>query len=406
MQESLVIIGAGQAAGQLVASLAQAGYRGAVTMIGEEAYPPYQRPPLSKKFLAGELALDRLYVKPPAFYDQAGVRLVPGARAGAIDRQARSVTIEGGETLSYTSLVIATGSRPRRLALPGADLDGVLYLRTVDDVEAIRARFAAGRRLVIVGGGYIGLELAAVAVRKGLRVTVLEQAPRLMARGVGPVVSAFYARLHTEEGVAVHTAIAVTGFEGDGRVARVACGAVRHDADLVVVGVGAMPNVELARTAGLAVEDGIVVDGQCRTSDPAIYAIGDCTFAQQPLLGRRLRLESVHNALEQAKVAAAAITGRPPPPTETPWFWSDQYDVKLQMAGLGGGEGCTTVVRGDPMIGRSFAVFYLRDGRLVAVDAVNRMPEFMMSKQLIAAQTRPDPARLADERIAMTAFRV
>ncbi|HJQ59578.1 MAG TPA: FAD-dependent oxidoreductase [Vineibacter sp.] len=405
MHDSIVIVGAGQAAGQLVASLAQAGYRGAMTVVGDEPHPPYQRPPLSKKFLAGELELDRLYVKPMAFYDQAGARLIQGTRATAIDRAARTVAIDGADALHYGTLVIATGSRPRRLAIPGADLDGVLYLRTVDDVHAIRARFATGQRLVIVGGGYIGLELAAVAAKKGLRVTVLEQMPRLMARGVGPVVSAFYAQLHREEGVAVHTGIAVTGFEGEGRIERVVCGTTHHEADLVVVGVGAVPNVELARAAGLTVQDGIVVDAQCRTSDPAIYAIGDCTFPHQPLLGRRLRLESVHNALEQAKVAAAAIAGRPPPPTETPWFWSDQYDVKLQMAGLGGGEGCAAVVRGDPATGRSFAVFYLRDGTLVAVDAVNRMPEFMMSKQMIAAQARPDPSRLADERIAMTAFR-
>ncbi|TXL77183.1 pyridine nucleotide-disulfide oxidoreductase [Vineibacter terrae] len=405
MNESLVIIGAGHAAGQLAASLAQDGFKGAVTLVGEEPHPPYQRPPLSKKFLAGEVTLDRLYVRPPAFYDKSGVRLMLDTRAVAIDRSARTVVIDGGAALPYTTLVLATGSRPRALPLAGNDLDGVLYLRTVQDVQAIRARLAAGRRLVIVGGGYIGLELAAVAARQKLQVTVLEQAPRLMARGVGPIVSGFYERLHREEGVNVITGTAVSGFAGDDRVTHVVCGEARHEADLVVVGVGAAPNVELARDAGLAVEDGIVVDAQCRTADPAVYAVGDCTRRLHPMLDQNLRLESVHNALEQAKIAAASICGRPPPAMETPWFWSDQYDVKLQMAGLSGGHD-TAIVRGSPDSGRSFAVFYLRDGVLIAVDAVNRMPEFMASKALIAARARPDPSRLGDERVAMKAFAV
>ncbi len=405
MNESIVIIGAGHAAGQLVASLAQDGFKGAVTLVGQEAHPPYQRPPLSKKFLAGEVTLDRLYFRPPAFYDKSGVRLMLDTRAVAIDRAARTVATDGGAALPYTTLVLATGSRPRTLPLAGGDLDGVLYLRTVQDVQAIRSRLAPGRRLVIVGGGYIGLELAAVAAKQKLQVTVLEQAPRLMARGVGPIVSSFYERLHREEGVDVITGAAVNGFAGEGKVTDVVCGDARHDADIVVVGVGAVPNVELARDAGLAVEDGIVVDAQCRTADPAVYAIGDCTRRLHPMLEQNLRLESVHNALEQAKIAAASICGRPPPAMETPWFWSDQYDVKLQMAGLSGGHD-TAIVRGSPDSGRSFAVFYLRDGVLIAVDAVNRMPEFMASKALIAARARPDPSRLGDERVAMKAFAV
>jgi 3-phenylpropionate/trans-cinnamate dioxygenase ferredoxin reductase subunit len=404
MTAPLVIVGAGHATGQLFASLLQEGFKGEITVIGEEPYLPYQRPPLSKKYLAGEMELDRLYLRPPAFYDKAGARVILGTRVAAIDRRARTVVTDAGATVPYATLVIATGSRPRKLTLPGAELDGVFYLRTIQDVQAIRARFATGKHLAIVGGGYIGLELAAVAVKQGLQVTVLEQAPRLMARGVGPVVSHFYERLHREAGVTVVTGCAVTGFEGGERVQQVACDSSACGADIVVVGVGALPNVELAREAGLAVDNGILVDAQCRTDDPAVYAIGDCTSQFNALAGQRLRLESVDNALQQAKLAAAAICGKPPPPLQTPWFWSDQYDVKLQMAGLSGGHS-EAVVRGDPDRGRSFAVFYLKDGVLIAVDAVNRVPEFMTSRQLIAEGARLDPARLGDERIDMKSIR-
>ena len=395
MADPLVIIGAGQAASQLVASLAQDGFAGEVCLVGDEPHLPYQRPPLSKKFLAGELALDRLYVKPAAFYEKAGSRLLLGQRARRIDREDRAVLLADGSRLPYSTLVLATGSRPRELPLPGA-----LYLRNIADVDAIRPRLAPGKSLVVIGGGYIGLELAAVAVKLGVGVTVLEQAPRLMARGVGPVVSQFYARLHREEGVVIRTGAVVRGLEGK----HVVCEDAQYDADIVVVGAGAVPNVELAREAGLAVEDGIVVDAECRTDDASIYAIGDCTSQHHDLVGRRLRLESVHNALEQARIAAAAICGRKPPAIQVPWFWTDQYDVKMQMAGLSAGH-YQAVVRGNPDAGRSFAVFYLRDGALIAVDAVNRAPEFMMSKQLIAERAKIDPARLGDEGVAMRDMR-
>jgi len=403
--ESVVVIGAGQAAGQLVASLAQEGFRGSLTLVGDEPHLPYQRPPLSKKFLAGEIEMDRLSLKPAAFYDKTGARLLLGRRAMAIDRPARCLVLDDGSRLDYSTLVIATGSRPRKLALPGAALDGVFYLRTIADVSALRARFAAGRSLVVVGGGYIGLELAAVAAKKGLRVTVLEQAPRLMARGVGAIVSDFYDRLHREEGVAVHTGAAVRGFEGDGSIRGVVCGGTRFDADMVVIGAGAVPNVELAQEAGLAAHDGIAVDARCRTGDPLIYAIGDCTNQHHPLFDRKLRLESVHNALEQTRIAAASICGRPAPAMQVPWFWSDQYDVKLQMAGLPAGA-TETVLRGDPRSGRSFAVFHLSDGVLIAVEAVNRAAEFMMSKPLIAERARVDRCKLADERVPVKDSRV
>lgn len=403
--QHLVIVGAGHAAGQLIASLAQEKFSGAVTVVGDEPYPPYQRPPLSKKFLAGELALDRLYLKPAAFYEKFGTRLLLGRRVARIDRPARRVVLDDGSSLDYTILVLATGSRARTLSLPGADLPGIASLRSIADVEAIRARFSPGKSLVVVGGGYIGLELAAVAVKLGLSVTVLEQAPRLMMRGVGPVVSSFYERLHREEGVAVHTGVAVQGFEGEGRVERVVCEATRIPADLVVVGVGALPNVELAQAAGLATTNGIDVDAKCRTEDPAIYAIGDCTNQYHPLLDRRLRLESVHNALEQGRMAAAAICGLPAPPDQVPWFWSDQYDVKLQTAGLSDRHD-QAIVRGRPDEGRSFAVFYLSGGVLTACDAMNRAAEFMMSKVLVGARARVDAAKLADERVAVKDCRI
>ena len=395
MADPLVIIGAGQAASQLVASLAQDGFQGEICLVGDEPHLPYQRPPLSKKFLAGELALDRLYVKPAAFYEKAGSRLLLGQRAQRIDRAGRAVLLADGSRLPYSTLVLATGSRPRELPLPGA-----FYLRNIADVDAIRARLAPGKSLVVIGGGYIGLELAAVAVKLGVAVTVLEQAPRLMARGVGPVVSQFYTRLHGEEGVVIRTGAMVRSLEGK----RVVCEGARYDADIVVVGAGAVPNVELAREAGLAVEDGIVIDEQCRTDDASIYAIGDCASQHHGLAGRRLRLESVHNALEQARIAAAAICGRKPPAVQVPWFWTDQYDVKMQMAGLSADHDLA-VVRGDAERGRSFAVFYLREGTLIAVDAINRAPEFMMSKQLIAERAKIDPARLGDESVAMKDMR-
>ncbi|GEP60524.1 NAD(P)/FAD-dependent oxidoreductase [Reyranella soli] len=395
MADPLVIIGAGQAASQLMASLAQDGFQGEICLVGDEPHLPYQRPPLSKKFLAGELALDRLYVKPAAFYEKAGSRLLLGQRAERIDRAGRAVLLADGSRLPYSTLVLATGSRPRELPLPGA-----FYLRNIADVDAIRGQLAPGKSLVVIGGGYIGLELAAVAMKLGVAVTVLEQAPRLMARGVGPVVSQFYARLHGEEGVVIRTGAMVRGLDGK----RVVCEGAQYDADIVVVGAGAVPNVELAREAGLAVEDGIVIDAQCRTDDASIYAIGDCASQHHDLAGRRLRLESVHNALEQARIAAAAICGRKPPAVQVPWFWTDQYDVKMQMAGLSAGHDLA-VVRGDAERGRSFAVFYLREGTLIAVDAINRAPEFMMSKQLIAERAKIDPARLGDEGVAMKDMR-
>jgi 3-phenylpropionate/trans-cinnamate dioxygenase ferredoxin reductase subunit len=399
--EDIVIIGAGHAAGQAIASLRADGFKGPIRLLGEEPHIPYQRPPLSKKFLSGELDLDRVLFKPAAFYEQAGVDVRLGTRAVSIDRASHVVTTESGETIPYAKLILATGSRVRRLVIPGSDLGGIHYLRTIADVDAMRADFRPGARLVVVGGGYIGLEVAAVAVKLGLDVTVLEAADRVLARVTAPAVSAFYERVHAEEGVRILTGLGVDGFAGTGRVDKVLLvGGDEVPADVVVVGVGIVPNVELALDAGLHVEDGIVVDEFCRTSDPDIVAIGDCTRHPNAIYDRSLRLESVHNALEQAKTASATVTGSLKAYAQVPWFWSDQFDLKLQIAGLSQGHD-EAVVRGDPDKGRSFAVFYLKDGVLIAVDAVNRPLEFLTAKQLIASHSRIAPERLADESINM-----
>ncbi len=399
--EAVVIVGAGQAAGQTVTSLRQEGFAGRIVLIGDEAYVPYQRPPLSKKFLSGELGLERVYIKPEAYFADQGVALKLGRRATAIDRSAKTLTLEDGEVVPYGRLVLATGSRVRRLPVPGEDLSGVHYLRGIDDVIAIREYFATGSRLVIVGGGYIGLEVAAVAVKAGVAVTVLEMEQRVLARVTAPELSDFFEGVHRAAGVDIRTGMRVSGFEGaDGALTAVQCtDGSRIPSDFAIVGIGIMPNVELASEAGLACDNGIIVDEHGQTEDPDIFAVGDCTNHPNDLVGRRIRLESVQNAIDQAKAAAAAICGRFTPYTQVPWFWSDQYDLKLQIAGLSEGYD-QMVLRGDPA-SKAFAAFYLRDGTVIAVDAVNAVPEFMIGKKLIAAGARVAPERLGDLSISM-----
>lgn len=402
MTNQVVIVGAGHAAGQAAASLRKEGYEGKIVMIGDEPYLPYQRPPLSKKFLAGELSIERVYFKPPAFYEKMSVEHRLNTTVSEIERPERTVHTSAGEVIPYSKLILATGSRVRELNVPGFDLDGVNYLRTIDDVAKIQSKFKKGNKLVVVGGGYIGLEVAAVAVKHGIDVTVLEMAPMVMARVVDPIVSAFYERVHAEEGVKIVKGAAVSAFEGrEGKLTRVDCSDGTHfDADFVVVGVGILPNVELAQAAGLDVQNGIIVNEYCQTSDPDILAIGDCTNHPNPLLGERLRLESVQNALEQGKTAAATICGRDLIYAQIPWFWSDQYDLKLQIVGLSAGYD-EAVVRGNSEEGRSFAVFYLKEGKLIAVDAVNRPPEFMMGKLMVADGAKLPAETLRDESINM-----
>lgn len=389
---AMVIVGAGHAAGQAAASLRQQGYEGEIIIIGDEPHIPYQRPPLSKQYLSGEHGLERVYLRPAKFYEDKNVTVKTDTRVEAVDVSGRTVTTDAGETIAYDKLLLATGARPRELTIPGHDLRGIHYLRSIDDVDAIRADMEPGKRLVIVGGGYVGLEVAAVAVEHGLEVHVLEMEQRILQRVTTERMSAFYHNLHESRGVHIHTRAAVTAFKGSGHVEGVLCDDVEFPADMVIVGIGVIPNTELARDAGIECDNGIVVDDHCRTSAADVFAAGDCTNHPNPLLGRRLRLESVPNAMEQARVAAANMCGHDKNYASIPWFWSDQYELKLQMVGFSA-DGDTEVVRGEEA-SNEFAVFYLKDGAVVAVDAVNSPREFMICKQLIG--TPVDPKVLAD----------
>ena len=400
MSKRIVIAGAGHAAGQVVASLQQHKFDGQIALVGDEPYLPYQRPPLSKKFLAGEMPAERLYVKPASFYEDAGVELHLATTIEALDRETMCLSVSNGDPVSYDALVLALGSRVRRLPVSGTDLEGVHYLRSITDVEAIRADFDKGRRLVVIGAGYIGLEVAAVARQGGLDVTVIEMEDRVMSRVVSPEISDYYQIEHANQGVKLQLSTGVEGINGKKRVKSVTTSDGEEiPADVVVIGVGIEPNTALARDAGLDVDNGIVVDDHCRTSDPRIYAIGDCTMHPNGIYGRSLRLESVHNALEQAKTAVANICGIDTAYNQVPWFWSDQYDLKLQIAGLSEGYD-DVVIRGNPAE-RSFSCLYLREGQLIAVDAINAPRDFVQSKQLIADGTILDADRLADSDVTL-----
>ena len=400
MTERTVIAGAGHAAGQVVATLKQLKYAGQIVLVGDEDYLPYQRPPLSKKFLAGAMPAERLHFKPASFYDEPNIEIRLRTRITTIDRDNKSVHTEGGERISYDKLVLALGSRARRLRIDGADLAGVHYLRSIADVDDIRSELKHYRRTVIIGAGYIGLEVAAVMQQLGLDVTVVELADRVMSRVVSPEISDFYQIEHTNKGVKLRLSTGVSAFRGDKRIASVeTTDGEQIPADFVVVGIGIVANTELAASAGLTVDNGIVVNDQCETGDPAVYAVGDCTAHPNAIYNRQLRLESVHNALEQAKTAAANICGKETHYSQVPWFWSDQYDLKLQIAGLSEGYD-EIVIRGNPA-DRSFACLYLKNGQLIATDAVNAPREFVQSKGLIASHAKIDPARLADTDIPL-----
>ena len=394
----IVVIGAGQAGSSLVAKLRNSGFDGRVTLIGEETAPPYQRPPLSKAYLLGEMALERLYLRPESFYADNDITLRLGARVDAIDRNAREVVI-GDERLKYDQLALTTGSTPRRLpAAIGGALDGVHVVRTLEDVDRIEPEFSKGRRVLIVGGGYIGLEAAAVASKKGVAVTVVEMADRILQRVAAPETSDYFRNLHTSHGVNIIEGVGLETLTGEGRVsgARLSDG-TELDVDFVIVGVGIAPGSALADAAGLEIDNGIKTDAQGRSSDPAIWAAGDC--ASFPYRGGRIRLESVPNAIDQAEVVARNMMGEGVDYVAKPWFWSDQYDVKLQIAGLNSGYDNVVTRPGDK--DGSVSYWYYQGDTLLAVDAMNDPRAYMIGKRLIEGGKSPDRGSVADTNIEL-----
>ena len=394
----VIIIGAGHAGGAAAGFLRQYGFEGNITLIGDEPYLPYQRPPLSKAWLKGEASLEDLYLRGETFYADQGVTVRLNTHAYAIDRTAKTVTVASGEHIAYDHLIIATGSKARPFPARGVDHVPHHLLRTLDDAERLKSVLAPGHHIGLIGAGYVGLEVAASARYLGCEVTVFEREPRILARVASEALSSFFTTTHGAHGVSVVTGAQVSELglgDGDKKIVHLTDGS-QHAFDLLLVGIGALPADDLAAASGLETGNGIVVDEQARTSDPSIFAIGDVTSRTLPFYDGRFRLESVPNALEQAKQAAAAITGFKPPVVETPWFWSDQYDHKLQIAGLLT-PGATPVVRGDPASG-AFSVFHLdNDGRVRCAECVSRPADFMAAKLLISkGKTGLDATVLAD----------
>ncbi|ETX13825.1 FAD-dependent pyridine nucleotide-disulfide oxidoreductase [Roseivivax halodurans JCM 10272] len=390
--ERIVVVGAGQAGASLVARLRRKGFEGRITLVGEEPVPPYQRPPLSKAYLLGEMALERLYLRPESFYAEQDIDLVLSGEATAIDREAKTVTVNGAP-LPYDALALTTGSRPRHLpAAIGGDLGGVVTVRTLGDVDAMAQRFGAGAKVLIVGGGYIGLEAAAVAAKLGLDVTVVEQAERILSRVAAPETSAYFRDLHRSHGVTLLEGTGLTRLTGDKEVeGAILADGTELDVDFVIVGVGIAPDTRLAEAAGLEIDNGIATDAYGRSSDASIWAAGDC--ASFPHEGARARLESVGNAIDQAEAVADNMLGAETPYRPKPWFWSDQYDVKLQIAGLNTGYDRVVTRAGD---GDAMSYWYFRGNDLLAVDAMNDSRAYMVGKRLIEAGRSPSPAAVAD----------
>ena len=400
MPDAIVVAGGGHAAAQVVDSLRRDGFDGRLVLVASEPALPYQRPPLSKKFLAGELELDRLPIRPASFYEAIRCEVILGNGLAAIDTGAKSVRLADGTAFGYDRLVLAIGGHARPLNVPGADLGGVHVLRTLGDVAAIRGRLAPGCRIVIAGAGYIGLECAATFRKLGHEVTVIEMMDRVMSRVVAPEMSRFYEAEHASHGVRILTGKRVAAFHGNGQIAAVECSdGARVPAELALVGIGLVPNTEVAEAAGIRCDDGIAVDEHCRTSDPNVYAVGDCCSHPSPRYGRRVRLESVDNAFEQARSAAANAVGREVVHDKVPWFWSDQFDLKLLIVGLAQGFD-SAIVRGDPAT-RAFSVSYFRNGELIALDAVNNPRDYMAARKLISERACLDPARVGDPAIAL-----
>jgi 3-phenylpropionate/trans-cinnamate dioxygenase ferredoxin reductase subunit len=394
-QGPVVVAGAGHAGFQVAASLRQHGYGGRVCLINDEAHLPYQRPPLSKAYLKGEGRPDSLMFRPDKFYRDQNIELI-GDRAASIDRVARRLMLASGSSLEYGHLVMATGARNRLLDIPNAKLMDVLYLRTLDESEVLRQRIASSRHVVVIGAGFIGLEFAATARAKGLEVDVVELGARVMVRAVTAEISDYFQDRHTAAGIRIHLGVQATSIESDGtNVTGVSLSDGCHvAADLVVVGVGVLPNVELAAEAGLPVAAGIIVNEQLLTSDPNISAIGDCALFASPRFGGSLRLESVQNATDHARCVAARLTGDAKTYDGQPWFWSDQGDDKLQIAGLTTGYD-RVVVRGD-RAQRSFSAFCYKSGQLVGIESVNRASDHVFGRKILAMNRSIDPEQAAD----------
>jgi 3-phenylpropionate/trans-cinnamate dioxygenase ferredoxin reductase subunit len=394
-QGAVLIVGAGHAGFQAAASLRQAGFKDRVAIINDEGHLPYQRPPLSKAYLKGTGGPDSLMFRPRKFFDDQNIELISD-RAVSIDRAARKLHLASGNVLDYGHLVLATGARNRLLDIPNANLPNVRYLRILDDSEDLRARIAASKRVVVIGAGFIGLEFAATARIKGLEVDVLELAGRVMARAVTAEISDYFQKRHAEAGIRIHLGVMATSIEADGdKITGVSLSDGRHiPADLVVVGVGVLPNVELAAEAGLPTASGIIVNDHLLTADPDISAIGDCALFESPRFGGSLRLESVQNATDHARCVAARLTGDDKPYDGQPWFWSDQGDDKLQIAGLTTGY-YQVVMRGDPAL-KAFSAFCYRAGRLVGIESVNRAGDHMFGRRFLPMDRQLAPEKAAD----------
>ncbi len=395
---NVICIGASHAGAQFAVSMRQNGWEGHITLISDEEDLPYHRPPLSKDYLSGNKSIDEIWLRSAEGYENAGITLKLGTRIAKINRADKTVETTDGDVLRYEKLVLATGARVRKIPIPGADHQNVFYLRDTKDVRAIKAQAASGKKAVIIGGGYIGLETAASLRKQGVDVTVLEAMDRILQRVTAPIMSDFYRRVHTEEGVKIvegDVASSIEDGEGDHALAVTTTDGHRFDADFVIVGIGVVPNTELAAEAGLTVGNGIEVNEFCQTNDPDVYAVGDVTWHHNPIYDTHLRLESVPNATEQAKTAASHICGKPKPYSSLPWFWSDQFDLKLQIAGLFQGYD-NIVLRGNPDEGRQIAVFYFKGDKFLAVDAVNDPKSFMFSRMVLGKGQALDKAALAD----------
>lgn len=406
MSKSVVIIGASHAAAQTCVSLRQSGWDGDITVIGDETVLPYHRPPLSKDFLSGEKTIEDILIRPAEAYETANIDMRLGVRVGSINREDKTVLTDEGNTVAYDKLILTTGARIRRLPVEGEDLEGVFYLRDTQDVLAIKEKTETAKSAIIIGGGYIGLETAASLRKQGLKVTVLEAMPRILQRVTAEELSGFYKRVHTEEGVEILENVIAAEIQKDGNALRVLTSCEKDlCADMVIIGIGVIPNVELAQTAGLRIGNGIEVNEFCQTSDPDIYAAGDVTWHYNPIYDTHVRLESVPNATEQGKTIALHINGKPKPYNSLPWFWSDQFDLKLQIAGLSTGYD-DVIIRGSINEGRSFAAYYFKGDKFIAVDAVNAPRDFMFGKMSLTRGVNLDKDRLKDMSVDLKACTV